>query len=141
MMLFSKRLFDDAMKIIQSNFYDSSGYRDVSQNWKLLKGLEIAGHYQQCLDLAESMCESAKSNNPIMHSMCVDSLIGSLCKLKQYKQVEEYYRMAIKNNIRIEETTFDKMIKLQLTNDIWKTVYEDEKEKAREYSIALSPEE
>ena len=35
MMLFSKRLDDDAMKIIQSNCYDSSGYRDASQCWTL----------------------------------------------------------------------------------------------------------
>lgn len=141
MMLFSKRLGEDAMKIIQSNCYDSSGYRDASQNWKLLKGLEIAGHYNKCLELADSMCEKAKSNSPILHSMAMDSLIGSLCKLQQFKQVEEYYRTAIKNNLRIEETTFDKIIKLQLTNDIWKTVYEDEKEKARENGLSLSPEE
>lgn len=141
MMLFSKRLDDDAMKIIQSNCYDSSGYRDASQNWKLLKGLEIAGHYNKCLELAESMCEKAKNNSPILHSMAMDSLIGSLCKLHHFKQVEEYYRMAVKNNLRIEGTTFDKIIKLQLTNDIWKTIYEDEKEKARENGITLSPEE
>ena len=97
--------------------------------------------FNKCLELAESMCEKAKNNSPILHSMAMDSLIGSLCKLHHFKQVEEYYRMAVKNNLRIEETTFDKIIKLQLTNDIWKTIYEDEKEKARENGITLSPEE
>ena len=78
---------------------------------------------------------------PALHSVHPEDPAIENVPAKQFKQVEEYYRTAIKNNLRIEETTFDKIIKLQLTNDIWKTVYEDEKEKARENGLSLSPEE
>ena len=56
-------------------------------------------------------------------------------------KVEEYRALATKNNIRIEGSTYDKMIRVQITSDAWKTIYEDMKEKARELSIALSEEE
>lgn len=141
MLFFSKRLVDEGMNVIRTNSYDVSGYRDVNQNWKLLKGLELANCFQQCIDLADSMCEKANGKAPILHGMCIDSIIGSYCRLKQFDKVEEYRALATKNNIRIEGSTYDKMIRVQITSDAWKTIYEDMKEKARELSIALSEEE
>ena len=90
MLLFSKRLVDEGMNVIRTNSYDVSGYRDVNQNWKLLKGLELANCFQQCIDLADSMCEKANGKAPILHGMCIDSIIGSYCRLKQFDKVEEY---------------------------------------------------
>ena len=87
------------------------------------------------------MCEKANGKAPILHGMCIDSIIGSYCRLKQFDKVEEYRALATKNNIRIEGSTYDKMIRVQITSDAWKTIYEDMKEKARELSIALSEEE
>lgn len=141
MLLFSKRLVDDGMQILEANQFERTGYRDVGQNWKVLKGLELSGRYHKCLEFADVMCEANGNRNPLLHPLCIDSMIGSLCKLRQYKQVDEYYKLAMKNNIRIEGTTFDKMIKLHVSNDIWKAVYEDMIEKAREYNVTLSHDE
>lgn len=141
MLLFSKRLIDDGMNIIQSNHYDSNGFRDVGQNWKLLKGLELSGSYRKCLEFAELMCERAGNQSPLLHSLCVDSLIGSHCKLRQYKQADSYYKFALKNSLRIESHSFDKMIKLQFASEKWETVYSDMREKANEQNIPISQEE
>ena len=141
MLLFSKRLVDDGMQILETNQYERTGYRDVGQNWKVLKGLELSGCYHKCLEFADVMCEASGNQNPLLHSLCIDSMIGSLCKLRQYKQVDDYYKLALKNNIRIEGTAFDKMIKLHVSNDVWKVVHEDMLEKARENNVPLSQDE
>ena len=50
MLLFSQRMTEEGNRVLRSNHYEKSACRDASVNWKLLKGLELAGNVVERLE-------------------------------------------------------------------------------------------
>lgn len=141
MMLYSEKRFGEGNKMLAEEKLDQNMYSEQSLNWKLLKGYELAGCYSDCVELAKEMCEKVQSDMPILHSLSIDAIIASFCKLHNYKKVMEYYSLAQTNHVKVELSTVDTIIRLWVKSDLWKTAYDNMKERAREECIELSREE
>ena len=124
MMLFSKRLFDDGMELLESKAYKSDHYHDSSLNWKLLKGYELSGNAKACIEFSNELVNNARSNTPILHPLSIDALINSSCKLKSMNQIIKYYEIAKQNGMHLEISSYDRIIKFLVNNEDWKKIYD-----------------
>ena len=140
MLLFSQKMISEGMSILQSHFLSPEEINNPQFNWKFLKGLELSGSYDQCLQLAEKLCKKSKSENAILHPLALDAIISSHCHFHNFKQVMVYSELMRQRGIRMELSTLENIVNLLLTNQIWKNVYEDMNEKAREQNIELTTE-
>ena len=140
MLLFSERRFQEGNKLLEQETKDPNE-KSASWSWKLLKGYELAGCFDDCLELANEMCEKAKNSSPILHPFSIDAIITSLCRMWNYRKVKEYYALATQNHVKLELTTIDNMIRLWVKTNLWSTVLDGMRERAREENIELSHEE
>lgn len=140
MLLFSERRFQEGNRILEQETKDPNE-KSASWSWKLLKGYELAGCFDDCLELANEMCEKAKNSSPILHPFSIDAIITSLCRMWNYRKVKEYYALATQNHVKLELTTIDNMIRLWVKTNLWSTVLDGMRERAREENIELSHEE
>ena len=135
-MLFSEKLYDEGMTLLETNNYKTLSLREVNSNWKLLKGFELSGNYKKCIDFANELVNQANSNQPIRHSLSFDSLIHSSCKLKQTNEMIQYYQLANSMEVHLEPITIDKIIKYLVLSDDWKKLYDEMKQQSSSLSIS-----
>lgn len=129
MMLFSKKLFDEGMSILENNNYKLTNYHDSHLNWRLLKGYELSGNVKNCIDFANELVNQAHSNSPILHPLSMDALIGASCKLKQTREVLNYYKLAKESGIHLESSSVEKIVRYIVGSDDWKKVYDELKKR------------
>ena len=140
MLLYSERRFQEGNKLLEQEKQEQNE-QSASLSWKLLKGYELAGYFDDCLELANEMCEKANSSLPILHPFSIDAIITSLCRMWNYQKVKEYYALATQNHVKIELTTIDNMIRLWVKTNLWSTVLDGMRQRAKEENIKLSHEE
>ncbi len=138
MLLFSQRLFDEGKQILSGNGYAKNACKDASVNWKLLKGLELAGRPRECLAFANHIRSLAHSENSISSSLCMDAIIGCYCKEERFKDVLTWVRTMKRNSLKMEQSTYDSILTLYASTDRWKMVYEKMKGRAQEKGLSLS---
>lgn len=124
MMLFSKKMIDEGTRILEANQYKLINYRDSNLNWKLLKGYELSGSLKNCIEFANELVNQAHSVSPILHPLSMDALIGAACKLKNPHELMKYYKLAGDENVHLETSTIEKIIKYLVLNEDWKKVYD-----------------
>ena len=137
MLLFSQRLLDEGKQILSGNGYEKSACKDSSVNWKLLKGLELAGKPHECLAFANHIRSLAHSENSISSSLCMDAIISCYCKEERFKDVLNWVRTMKRNSLKMEQSTYDSILTLYVSTDRWKTVYEKMKGRAQEKGLSL----
>ena len=132
MMLFSEKMFDEGMRILEANNFKSSSSRESSLNWRLLKGFELSGNMKSCLEFAKDLAEQADSTAPLLHSLSIDALISASCKMKQPNEVIRFYHMAVDAGLHLETSSIDRLVKFLVNSDDWKSVYNQMLSKPRE---------
>lgn len=141
MLLFSQRMTEEGNRVLRSNHYEKSACRDASVNWKLLKGLELAGNVQECLALADRIRSLTQSENSLSSPLCMDAIIHCYCKQENFKEVELCFDRMQKESMKVEQATYDCIMELYASTGRWRDVYEKMKERAKEKKMELSEEE
>lgn len=124
MMLFSEKMYDEGMHVLEVNNFKASAYRESNLNWRLLKGYELSGNAKGCIDFANELVNQSNSPSPLFHSLSLDALISASCKLKQPAEVHRYFKLAETAGLHVESSSIDRIIRYLVTSDDWKKVYD-----------------
>lgn len=141
MLLFSQRMTEEGNRVLRSNHYENNACRDASINWKLLKGLELAGNVQECLALADRIRTLTQNESSLSNPLCMDALVHCYCKQERFKDIELCFDRMQKESFKMEQSTYDCIMELYVSTARWKDVYEKMKEKAKEKKMELKEEE
>ena len=141
MLLFSQHMTEEGNRVLRSNHYENSACRDASINWKLLKGLELAGNVQECLALVDRIRTLTQNESSLSNPLCMDALVHCYCKQERFKDIELCFDRMQKESFKMEQSTYDCIMELYVSTARWKDVYEKMKEKAKEKKMELKEEE